>query len=467
MIRVIFADMRSSARVWLGATIVVAVAAFASIIPAVLIDAGARALSSGGAFVLGGSLDDVDPASLAGLALISIASTIIVLTSIATIVVLGSIMRLTVSLRRRSYALWQTIGISPAQVRLIVLAQLLVVSLIGSVIGALVGSVIVPALATAALQGSNGVDTFSLAGSPISAAPVVAFVVVVAMLGGAPAARRASRTRPLEVLRESPAIRRARRWPRWVAAAIIVALVAQLLATLPASVANGTGSQSILIGPLLVAATALLGPVIFAPVMRWWTAIVPPTASATWFIARANTLFAADRSSSIVASLLIAVALPGSFAAGQATSGAAAAIIRDAAAAENPAGSLALILGGPVLLAAAGAAAATVMSSGARAREAALLTAAGAAPGFSIRTALGEGVIQVGTAAVLALALVAVTAGSQALVLAPIAPGVLPDFAWPIVFGTLGITTLGILLATLVPTLATRNQVVPSALSSE
>ena len=296
---------------------------------------------------------------------------------------------------------------------------------------------------------------------------MVAFVVVVAVAGGAPAARRASRTRPLEVLRETPVAARVRLWPRWVGAAIMVALVAQLLSTLPASVANGTGSQSILIGPLLVAATALLGPVIFAPVMRWWTAIVPPSGSASWFIARANTLFATDRSSTVIASLLIAVALPGSFAAGQATSGAAAAILQDAAADENFAGSLALILGGPVLLAAAGAAAATVMSSGARSREAALLSAAGAVPGFSLRTALGEAAIQVGTAAILAVALVAITAVSQALVLSTIAPGVRPDFAVPIVLGTLALTTAAILLATLVPTLATRNQVVPTALSSE
>ena len=467
MIRVIFADMRSSVRVWLGATIVVAVAAFASTVPAVLIEAGARALDSGGGLVLGGSLDQANSAALAGLALITIAVAVIVLTTIATIVVLGSVMRLTVALRRRSYALWQTIGISPAQVRVIVLSQLVVVAIVGSVVGALVGAAAVPGLATSALRGSNGVDAFTLASSPGAAAAVVAFVVVVAVAGGAPAARRASRTRPLEVLRETPVAARVRLWPRWVGAAIMVALVAQLLSTLPASVANGTGSQSILIGPLLVAATALLGPVIFAPVMRWWTAIVPPSASASWFIARANTLFATDRSSTVIASLLIAVALPGSFAAGQATSGAAAAILQDAAADENFAGSLALILGGPVLLAAAGAAAATVMSSGARSREAALLSAAGAVPGFSLRTALGEAAIQVGTAAILAVALVAITAVSQALVLSTIAPGVRPDFAVPIVLGTLALTTAAILLATLVPTLATRNQVVPTALSSE
>lgn len=450
MTRLVFADMVGSARIWLGSFIVVAIAAFAATVPAALIETGLR------------------DGTLVGLALVAIAGTVTVLSGVATVVVVGTVMRLTVALRRRSYALWQTVGVSPARVRSIVVAQLFVVAVVGAVLGAAVGALVVPGAVESALQGSNGVDTLSIVVSPIGAAVAAAVVVVVALLAGDGAARRAARTSPLEVLRASPAARRARSWPRWVLAALLLAVVVQMLSGLAGSAAAGSGAAAILIGPLLVAAVAVLGPVVFPRVMRQWTALVPAAASASWFVARANTLYAVDRSSTVVASLLVAVAVPGTFAAGQGTLAGALAIL---AGTDNPGvdtgGTTLLVLGGPVLLAAAGAAAATVMSSGARAREGALLSAAGAPPGFGVATALWEAVIQLGTAALLAVAVVAVTVGAESLVLSTVAPGTAPDFAAGTVATVFALSSVGILLATLVPTLATRNQVIPSALSGE
>jgi len=448
--RLVFADMVGSARIWLGSFIVVAIAAFAATVPAALTETGLR------------------DGTLAGLALVAIAGTVTVLSGVATVVVVGTVMRLTVALRRRSYALWQTVGVSPARVRSIVVAQLLVVAVVGAVLGAAVGALVVPGAVESALQGSNGVDTLSIVVSPIGAAVAAAVVVVVAVLAGDGAARRAARTSPLEVLRASPAARRARSWPRWVLAALLLAVVVQMLSGLAGSAAAGSGAAAILIGPLLVAVVAVLGPVVFPRVMRQWTALVPAAASASWYVARANTLYAVDRSSTVVASLLVAVAVPGTFAAGQGTLAGALAIL---AGTDDPGadtgGTTLLVLGGPVLLAAAGAAAATVMSSGARAREGALLSAAGAPPGFGVATALWEAVIQLGTAALLAVAVVAVTVGAESLVLSTVAPGTAPDFAVGTVVTVFALSSVGILLATLVPTLATRNQVIPSALSGE
>jgi putative ABC transport system permease protein len=448
--RLVFADMLGSARIWLGSFIVVAIAAFTAAVPAALVETGLR------------------DGTLAGLALVAIAGTITVLSGVATVVVVGTVMRLTVALRRRSYALWQTVGVSPARVRGVVVTQLLVVAVAGSALGAAVGALVVPAAAESALQGANGVDAIVIGISPAGAAVAAAVVVVVALLAGDGAARRAARTSPLEVLRATPAARRARTWPRWVLAGLLLAVVVQMLAGLAASAAAGSGAAAILIGPLLVAVVAVLGPAVFPRVMRQWTALVPAGASASWFVARANTLYAVDRSSTVVASLLVAVAVPGSFAAGQGTLADALGIIAGTGGpSADTSGTTLLVLGGPVLLAAAGAAAATVMSSGARAREGALLSAAGAPPGFGLATALWEAVIQVGTAALLAAAVVAVTAGAESLVLATVAPGTTPDFAPATVATVFGLSAVGILLATLVPTLATRNQVIPSALSGE
>ncbi|GAB3605684.1 hypothetical protein GCM10027413_10930 [Conyzicola nivalis] len=449
MTTLVFADMVRSARIWFGAFIVVAVAAFAATVPAALTETGLR------------------DATLAGYALVAIAATITLLTVIATVVVVGSVMRLTVALRRRSYALWQTVGVMPSRVRGVVVTQLLVVAAAGAALGAAVGAFVTPAATESALDGSNGVDTFDVTISPIVAAGTAVAVAVVALLAGDSAARRAARTSPLEVLRESPVVRGARVWPRWAIAVVLLAVVAQMLSGLAASAAAGGGAAAILIGPLLVAATAALGPVVFPRVMRLWTAIVPASASASWFVARANTLYAVDRSSSIVASLLVAVALPGTFAAGEGTLARALAILQGGEAVQNPGGTTLLVLGGPVLLAAAGAAAATVMSSGARAREGALLSAAGAPPGFGLATALWEGAIQVVTAGLIAAVVIAVTATAQAWILSTVAPGATPDFS-PVTFGsTFAVTTAGLLLATLVPTLATKKQEVPQALGDE
>jgi putative ABC transport system permease protein len=404
-------------------------------------------------------------ATLAGYALVAIAGTIIVLTVIALTVVLGSTMRLTVALRRRSYALWQTVGVPPSHVRTIVLSQLLVIAVVGAVIGSLVGFLLIPALVEQALQGSNGVDSFRLFLSPSTAAMVVGATVLIVLMVGDPGARRAGRTRPLEVLRESPVSRRPRLWPRVVTAAGIIAVVVQMLSGLPGSALSGNGSAAILVGPLLVAATATLGPVVFRPLMRLWTSLVPASLSAAWYVARANTLYALDRSSTVIASLVVAVALPSSFAAGQGTLSNAMTTLHGSDAPQNAGGTLLLILGGPVLLAAAGAAAATVMSSGARSREAALLSAAGSPPGFSISIALLEGVIQIVTAVILGIAIVLLTGGSEAVVLSAVAPGVNPDFAWATLGFTVALTATGILLATLIPTLLAARQIVPRALN--
>jgi putative ABC transport system permease protein len=70
------------------------------------------------------------------------------------------------------------------------------------------------------------------------------------------------------------------------------------------------------------------------------------------------------------------------------------------------------LLGGPLLLAAVGAAATIAMSGRARNRDAALLEAAGSAPGTVVASAAWEAVIQVGTAALLGAA--AVTCGALA-----------------------------------------------------
>lgn len=449
MLTLALRDMVRSARVWVGALLIVAVAAFVGIVPATLIESGLR------------------DGTLPGLGLVAIAGTVIVLTLIATTVVLGATLRLTVALRRRSYALWQTVGVSPARVGATVLAQLFIVALVGAVLGGVVGAGVLPGLAETALQGSSGVESLHLAVSPTSGVVVVTVVAVIAVAIGAASARRAARTRPLEVLRETPPAQRPRRWPRWLVASVAVAIAAQMLTGLGASAAAGSGSAAILIGPILTAACAALGPILFPPVMRGWTKLIPARASASWYVARANTLFAVDRSSSVVASLLVAIALPGSFAAGQGTLAGALGIIENTDSPVGSAGALLLILGGPVLLAAAGAAASTVMSSGERSRENALLTAAGAPAGFALLTAVWEAVIQIGTALLLAAAVVIVSATTEAFALSGVAPGTVPYLALDTVGATFALTALAILLASVVPTLVGRRQAVPAALNEQ
>ncbi|WP_206214981.1 hypothetical protein, partial [Pseudomonas viridiflava] len=65
---------------------------------------------------------------LSELGLDAIAGTVIAFTTVAVVVVVNGIMRATVGLQIRSYALWRIAGVTPNAVRRVVSGQLAIVS---------------------------------------------------------------------------------------------------------------------------------------------------------------------------------------------------------------------------------------------------------------------------------------------------------------------------------------------------
>ncbi|MGN6409567.1 MAG: hypothetical protein ACTHMH_14555, partial [Curtobacterium sp.] len=274
--RLAAADLRTSWRVWSGLCAVCAVAAVAGSVPGVLVVGGLRT------------------PGVRGLALLSIAGTTAAFGLVAILVVVSAVVRLSAGLLERTYALWQLVGVTPRGVRWTVLVQTAAVAVVGAAVGAAVAGVVVPATVGAALAGASGLDGIRVAASWPEALSVIVLTSVTAVVAGLGGSRRAATTPPL--LGAGPGTD-GRRPPvlRATVAALLAALAASMLAGLPASVPHGAAS-ALLIGPVLVAAVAVLGRWVGAFVVRLWTAVVPANAWVSFGLARAAVRRAAARS---------------------------------------------------------------------------------------------------------------------------------------------------------------------------
>jgi len=294
---------------------------------------------------------------------------------------------------------------------------------------------------------------------------VVATTVLVVLLGGLRGARRASRTPPVAALRdpEPPSIRMG--WFRILLAVLLLCGAAMLAANLDggATLSAFTG-QAVLLTPLLAAALAAAGPVVFPLVLRAWTSLLPARVSASWFLARHAARHRLSQSTATISPLMVAIALSGGLYTMAATLDAALAA-RDGSTTGTglaPEG-VVLLLGGPLLLSAVAAAATVFMSGHARERELALVQAAGATHGVVVLAAIWEAVIYAVTALLLGAA--ATIGGGLIIAGALSLPGPSVSFA------TLGLITTGglvlVLVATLVPTAAALRHEVSPALAVE
>ncbi|OII06913.1 FtsX-like permease family protein [Curtobacterium sp. MCBA15_008] len=392
----------------------------------------------------------IHTSGIRGLALFSIAGTVLAFTVVAVLVVLTSVMGLTVSLLRRTYALWQIVGVTPRAVTVAVLVQLIVVAVSGAVVGAVAGGLVAPAVVQRLLQDATGLETLRVSDSLTAVAVVAILTVGVALVGGLGAARRAGRTPAVLVLRDASAGRRRRPVRRAVTALLLLALAAQMLTTLPTSLDSGA-AQAVLIGPVLVATVAVLGRIVSTPVLHSWTAMVPGRFVAFW-LAQATVRWSVARSDGALAALLVAIGLPAALVAGQQTVG----TVLGGATARS--GGTLLILGGPVLLAAVGAAAISFMASRDREREQALLSQVGGTPALQVIVAVFEGLVLVLTAFLLAVLAVAVTVTAEWALLVGAHPQARPVWAIGTLLSGAAITGPLMVAATLFPMLSVRRR---------
>lgn len=446
MIRLILADLVFHARVWLGILTVIVATGFVAGIAAGLIETGVHE---------GGEVQE-------GLG--STSSVVIIFTGLTALIVLGSAANLTVSLQQRSYALWQLVGIRPLSVAGIVLAQLAVVGILGALIGCAIAAPAIGPVFAWTFREWPGMQDVEVRLGGVGALVVAAAILVVVLLGGLRGARRASRTRPIEALREPEPHRIGMGWFR------VLLLVAALSGAfgLSASMRSGSFSQvsgqAPLLTPLIAAVFAAAGPVVYPLALRAWTALVPTGASATWFLARNSARYRLSQSGAAIGPLMVAIALAG----GLYTSGATLAAARPAETGEPGGFELAiegvvLLLGGPLLLSATAAAATVFMAGHARERESALVRAAGSTGTALILTAVWEAVVYAVTAALL---------GTAATVVGGTILAASLDLPFPVIsFRTLGMITAGgfalILVATVAPSAAALRHEIPRTLAVE
>ena len=417
MIRLLLGELRADWRSWAGLVLVAAVAGLA--------------IGIGGSFLETG----LHVGGRRGEGISGVSSMILVFSGVSAIAVTSAVARLAVDLGRPGYARWQLCGVTPRQTAAVVLGQVVVLSLTGAALGLGATALLARFVLRLAFDGaSGGYETTTAIVGPLTAILLGGGVLLVALLGGLPAARRAARTPALEALRESEPQGTAMRWWRW---ALFVVLTAGMVAAVQAwmsSAATATPedrstliSQTPLIAPLLTMVIVAGGPVLYAPLLRAWTALLPATASSAWFLARHQARYHLGRSTATITPLLTGTAMLGGLYTVTATWGAAA------RAAGEPfeglkLGQVIVLLGGPLLLAGIGAAVVVFMSNRTQAREQALLSASGATTTVIVRAAVLQALIHVCTAAVLSAAVIVATGVLTTAMLRPFYPAVVPQF---------------------------------------
>ncbi|WKK72774.1 hypothetical protein Q0F99_07670 [Rathayibacter oskolensis] len=236
---------------------------------------------------------------------------------------------------------------------------------------------------------------------------------------------------------------------------LLLLVAGSMYAGLPAALPTGA-SQSVLLGPVLIAAAATSAPLFMPALIRVWTAVIPARASVAWFLARATVITSAQRSSAAVVAFLVAIGLPWTFLVGQQT---VASAVSGAGSAVDPR-PLALLIGGPALLAAVGAAAGLLMASSNREREDALLEVAGADDSARTLTSAWEALIYVVTAGIVAAVIAVAVGAGTTLLLTSVAPEVRPELVPGV---ALGVTLLCLALgwiATFAPRLGRTRAIV-------
>lgn len=446
MIRLILSDLVANARVWLGILAIAAVTGFVAALAAGMIETGA----AHGGDVQGG--------------LASTSSVVIVFTGITVLIVLSGTANLSVALQRRSYALWQLVGIRPGLIAVTVLAQLAIVGVLGSALGCLLALPVIGPLFEWSFR-----EWPTMRGVTIGlSAPAALFVSLAVggatVLGGLRGARSASRTPPIEALRDPEPRRTRLGWFRFVlAAGALGALLGIALSIRGGSITRVTGPAPLLT-PLAAGVLGAIGPLLNPLLLRAWTAVVPARLSTSWFLARHASRARLSRSSAAIGPLMVAIALAGGlYTAGATLAAGEAARSGSARGFELAPEGVVIMLGGPLLLSAVGAAAAVFMSGHAREREVALLRAAGATNAVVRCAAAWEAVIFTVTAVILGLA---ATLAGGVIISAAIGLAA-PTVPLASVSAVAGGGFLLLLAATLAPTAAALRTEIPRVLAAQ
>ncbi|MEV0380568.1 FtsX-like permease family protein [Nonomuraea sp. NPDC050643] len=394
-------------------------AGFAASFVAVLV---AAMLVSGNGLLVAGAASRDELSDIMGLLILSAT-----VSGFVSVFVVAGMLSLNVLRQRRTWGLLRSVGMTPRQVRRLIMAEALVVSVPASVAGCALALPYAQVMATfMRLVGLAPADV------PIEITPVpfiLALVVgvVVTRLAARTAARKAVRVGPLEVLRDSAAQQRLMPWPRAVAGLVALAGGAVLLWLVPqvkpsAAVPTGLGATM----ALCVGASAL-GPVVIRGIGGLLGAPVAWLDPGAGLLARSALTTQPRRAMSAASPVMLTVALACTFLFAVATSDAAAGVTRTGASAW----AAPMLVGSAVAYTVISVLNASAMSMAERSEEIRLLRSLGTKPSQLARAICWESLLVTGAGALLgtAIAAASLTALGQAMTGKPGFAYSLPQYA--------------------------------------
>ncbi|MEU0068058.1 ABC transporter permease [Streptomyces sp. NPDC006332] len=239
-----------------------------------------------------------------------------------SVFVVASTFAFAVAGRRRETALLRAVGATPRQIRLLVIGESVVVSLVASVAGALLGLVLAPLFARWLVARGAAPEGFTVEFSAGPLLTAAAIEVAVAVLGAYAAARRAGRVRPVEALSAAAVDGKVMTLGRWVWGVAYVALfgtVLALFAAMPPGLERDPQLRdpqnlpvwSLLIDVMAIMALALFAPLFVPVLVRLLTLPVPLAAGAVGLLARQNALAAVRRTVSTATPMFLVIGLTG------------------------------------------------------------------------------------------------------------------------------------------------------------
>ncbi|GAA4808288.1 ABC transporter permease [Tomitella cavernea] len=378
MIRLVFADVRAQAPLWLWTVLCVTVGAACAAGSVIATLAGVAAARVSG---------DTDLMQ----ASISLGGNIIFFTAFTAAGVVSSTVGLTLTTRRREHALWMILGIPRRRVRTILRAELAVLGLVAGVIATL------PALIAAEFS----LRQWAGAGLPLSGVTVrfqpwhlgaaVLCAMVPCLLGGWGITRRVAKTPEMQAFRDvADPPRRPGFLRGTLALCLFIGVVGTWIAGLVTDPAGGVEERVgfVFAGDLfLICLLLLMGPWVLTPLMTAWTALVPARGAA-WHIAVQSCRARAARSVTSVLPFALCLSLVGLFTA-------MGSVMPDGTAGL---GDILVVLGWVFVVAWVGGLAVIALVGRERVRDGAIVAVAGARPGVVTRATLYEGVVYAGTA---------------------------------------------------------------------
>lgn len=244
-------------------------------------------------------------------------------TGFVSVFVVASTFAFAVAQRRREFGLLRTAGATPRQLRLMVVAEALVVGALASAAGCLLGSYGAPRLAAWAVGEGLAPGWFAIGDATWPYHLAFWTGLFVTLCGVVAASWRAGRTGPAEALREASVDSRAMTRGRWLlGAALLTTAVVTLVLALATNPGELLQRKTYVSRPmLLISAVALLSPVLVRPVVRliaWLPARLP---GAGGMLVRENAAAGVRRTAALAAPVLVTVALAGSLLGAVATLG--------------------------------------------------------------------------------------------------------------------------------------------------